>query len=255
METRQHAAANDDSMGSLKCASASSSSASINAPLVACHADPHLQHQSSPFSGFCWSMTWRSSAWYYPGPLGDLFGRRRLHLGFLIFVVSSAFCGLAQIGQPIILFRVFQGIGGAMILANGRAVVSINSLPSERGKALGLTSMAYHVGYLTGPTLGGFIIDTIGWRWIFFVTIPIGLAAAYFAWRVLKEREKSEERVQVDFTGASYLLLTNICFVYALNQMPHLGFGHPVVFSFFIVSLASLALFIRTEQRVATRRS
>jgi EmrB/QacA subfamily drug resistance transporter len=187
------------------------------------------------------------------GRLGDLFGRKWIYiLGFFLFIVSSALCGFAQTSAQLITFRVFQGIGGAVILANGRALVSINSLPSERGKALGLTSTAYHVGYMTGPTLGGFIIDTIGWRWIFFVTIPIGLAAAYFAWRVLKEREKSEEPVQVDFTGAAYLLLTNICFVYALNQLPHLGFGHPVVFSFFIVSLASLALFIRTEQTVAT---
>lgn len=130
--------------------------------------------------------------------------------------------------------------------------MSINSLPSERGKALGLTSTAYHVGYMTGPTLGGFIIDTIGWRWIFFMTIPIGLVCAYFASRVLKEREKSAASIKVDWLGAMYLLLTNICFVYALNQLPHLGLGHPVVFSFFVVSLASLALFIHTERRVAT---
>jgi len=187
------------------------------------------------------------------GRLGDLFGRKWIYiLGFLLFVLSSALCGIAQTSAQLITFRVLQGIGGAIILANGRALVSINSLPSERGKALGLTSTAYHVGYMTGPTLGGFIIDTIGWRWIFFVTIPIGLGAAYFGWRVLKEREKSTASVQVDIAGAAYLLLTNICFVYALNQLPHLGFGHPVVFSFFIVSLASLALFVHTEQRAAT---
>lgn len=186
------------------------------------------------------------------GRLGDLFGRKWVYiLGFLLFILSSALCGLAQTSAQLIAFRVLQGIGGAIILANGRALVLINSLPSERGKALGLTSTAYHVGYMTGPTLGGFIIDTIGWRWIFFMTIPIGLAAAYMAWRVLKERAQSEVHIQVDFAGAAYLLLTNVCFVYALNQLPHLGLGHPVVFSFFLVALASLALFIRTEQRAA----
>lgn len=187
------------------------------------------------------------------GRLGDLFGRKWIYiLGFLLFVLSSAFCGLAQTSTQLIAFRVLQGVGGAIILANGRALVSINSLPSERGKALGLTSTAYHVGYMTGPTLGGFVIDTIGWRWIFFMTIPIGLVCAYFASRVLKEREKSAASIKVDWLGAMYLLLTNICFVYALNQLPHLGLGHPVVFSFFVVSLASLALFIHTERRVAT---
>ena len=184
------------------------------------------------------------------GRLGDLFGRKWIYiLGFLLFVVSSALCGFAQSSGQLIAFRVLQGIGGAIILANGRALVTINAPPSERGKALGITSTAYHVGYMTGPTLGGFVIDTIGWRWIFFMTLPIGLACAYFAWRVLREREKSEARVKVDMAGAAYLLLTNICFVYALNQLPHLGVGHPVVFSFFVVSLASLALFIRAEQK------
>ena len=187
------------------------------------------------------------------GRLGDLFGRKWIYiLGFLLFVASSALCGFAQTSAQLIAFRVLQGIGGAIILANGRALVTINAPASERGKALGITSTAYHVGYLTGPTLGGFIIDSIGWRWIFFMTIPIGLACAYFAARVLKERITGEASVQVDWRGATYLLLTNICFVYALNQLPHLGLGHPVVFSFIIVSLASLALFIHTERKVET---
>jgi EmrB/QacA subfamily drug resistance transporter len=184
------------------------------------------------------------------GRLGDLFGRKWIYIaGFVIFAGSSALCGLAQTSGQLIAFRVLQGIGGAAILANGRALVTINSPASERGKALGITSTAYHVGYMTGPTLGGFVIDALGWRWIFFMTIPIGLACAYFASRVLRERERSESAVKVDMSGAAYLLLTNICFVYALNQLPHLGIGHPVVFSFFLVSLASLALFIRTEHR------
>jgi EmrB/QacA subfamily drug resistance transporter len=187
------------------------------------------------------------------GRLGDLFGRKWIYIfGFLIFSASSAFCGFAQSSAQLIAARVLQGIGGAIILANGRALVIINSLPSERGKALGLTSTAYHVGYLTGPTLGGFIIDSIGWRWIFFATIPIGLACAFLASRVLKERERSDASISVDWPGAMYLLLTNVCFVYALNQLPHLGLRHPVSFSFFIVALASLALFINTENRTKT---
>ena len=187
------------------------------------------------------------------GRLGDLFGRKWIYIsGFLIFAVASAFCGSAQTSGQLIAARILQGIGGAVILANGRALVSINSPPSERGKALGLTSTAYHVGYLAGPTVGGFVIDAIGWRWIFFMTLPIGFISAYFAARVLKERERSSAPKQIDWLGALYLLLANIGFVYALNQLPHLGGSHPIVFSFFIVSLASLALFIQTERRVQT---
>lgn len=187
------------------------------------------------------------------GRLGDLFGRKWIYIvGFVVFVAGSALCGMAQSPAQMIAFRVIQGIGGAMIMANGRALVTVNSPPSERGKALGFTSMAFHVGYITGPTLGGFVIDAAGWRWIFFLTIPIGIACAYFGWRILKERAPSDEPIKVDVAGAAYLLLTNICFIYALNQLPHRGSGDAVVVAFFVVAAVALWLFIRTEQRAET---
>ena len=185
--------------------------------------------------------------------LGDLFGRKGIYIiGILLFTFGSALCGLVQNPGQLIVCRIIQGMGGAMIMAHGRAIASIVVPASERGKALGLTSMAYHVGYMTGPTLGGFIIDTIGWRWIFYVNVPTGLASAYFAWKILRERAPSAEPVQVDYLGALLLLITNTCFVYAMNQFPHLGWSHPLVVSFAIVSAAALFLFIRTELRVKT---
>ena len=187
------------------------------------------------------------------GRLGDLFGRKWVYIsGFLLFVIASLLCGIAQTSGQLIAFRAVQGIAGAMILANGRALVTINVPAAERGKALGLTSMAFHVGYIAGPTLGGFIIDSLGWRWIFFVTVPIALASAYFGSTVLKERAPRDGEIKVDFAGAALLLATNICFIYALNQLPHLGWRHPAVVLFFIVSLASLAGFIGVEKRVET---
>jgi EmrB/QacA subfamily drug resistance transporter len=187
------------------------------------------------------------------GRLGDLFGRKWIYIGgFVVFTASSALCGLAQSPLQLIASRMIQGIGGAMIMANGRALVTINTPGAERGKALGLTSTAFHVGYMAGPTLGGFIIDTIGWRWIFYANIPLGVASAYFASQVLRERSRGDEAVKVDVTGAGLLLLTNTCFVYALNQLPHLGYRHPVVITLLIVSLVSLFLFVRNEQRAET---
>lgn len=187
------------------------------------------------------------------GRLGDLFGRKWIYMwGFVIFALASALCALAQSSAQLIAFRVLQGIGGAIILANGRALVSINSPASERGKALGLTSTAYHVGYLGGPTLGGFLIDSIGWRWIFFMTIPIALGCAYSASRVLKERERTDAAIEVDWAGAIYLLLANTGFVYALNQLPHLGITHPLVYICFLVAAASLMLFVRIEKQAST---
>jgi EmrB/QacA subfamily drug resistance transporter len=184
------------------------------------------------------------------GRLGDLFGRRRIYVaGFILFSLGSALSGLSQSLAQLIGFRILQGIGGAMIVANGRAIASLVVPASERGRALGLTSTAFHIGYMTGPTLGGLIIDTIGWRWLFHINAPLGLVSAYFAWKVLKDRPQSGQTVRVDLPGAALLFLANTVFVYTMNQMPHLGFRHPLVGSLLVVSAITLFLFIRTELR------
>jgi len=186
------------------------------------------------------------------GRLGDLFGRRRFYAsGFLIFVLSSALCGIAQTAAQIILFRGLQAIGGAMISANGRAIASVAFPASQRGKAMGFASMAFHVGFLTGPTLGGFLIDTIGWRWIFFINLPIGIWGAYLALRLLDESKEEVKGVSVDFPGAILLMLTCSLFIFAMNEMPHVGWRDPLVSGTLILCALALALFVFVELRSA----
>jgi EmrB/QacA subfamily drug resistance transporter len=181
------------------------------------------------------------------GRLGDLFGRRRFYsLGFLLFVIGSALCGIAQSPAQLISFRALQAIGGSMISANGRAIASV-TFREERGKVLGLTSMAFHVGFLTGPSLGGFLIDTVGWRWIFYINVPIGLWGAYLAWKIMAETRAQEKDVSIDLAGAMFLLLTNCLFIYAIDQLPRLGWKHPTVLVALSLSAVSLALLVFTE--------
>lgn len=187
------------------------------------------------------------------GRLGDLFGRKRIYAsGYLLFVLGSILCGLSQSPAQLIAFRILQGIGGSMLVANGRAILMVAFPADQRGKALGFASMAFHVGFLAGPTLGGFVIDTIGWRWNFFVNIPFGLLGAYLAWKILSEAERKKVPIRVDVQGALLLLLTNSSFLYALNQLPHLGLRHPKVLAPLLVSMAALGLFIRAELRAET---
>lgn len=184
------------------------------------------------------------------GGLGDLFGRKRIYVGgFLVFVCGSALCGLSQSAAELIAFRVLQGIGSAMLIANGRAIVSMVFPAQQRGRALGLTSMAFHVGFLIGPTLGGFLIDTLEWRWNFYINIPVGLLGGYLAWKILRERQEKREPVKVDIQGACLLLFANTSFLYAMNQLPHGGLYHPVVLSSTLLSVIGFLLFIRTELR------
>ena len=183
------------------------------------------------------------------GRLGDLYGRRRFYsIGFLIFVTASAICGLSQTTGHLIFFRAVQAIGGSMIAANGRAIVSVNLPREERGRALGLTSTAFHIGFLTGPSLGGFLIDTIGWRWIFYINLPFSLCGAYLAWKVVPET-RSKENTGIDIPGAILLLVSNALFIYAIDQLPRVGWRHPVFLSCLALALVGLIFLLRTESR------
>ncbi|HEX6438666.1 MAG TPA: MFS transporter [Candidatus Binatia bacterium] len=186
------------------------------------------------------------------GRLGDLFGRRRFYsAGFLVFIAASALCGISQTPGQMIFFRAIQAIGGSMIAANGRAIVSVALPREERGRALGLTSTAFHIGFLTGPSLGGFLIDTIGWRWIFYINLPIALWGAYLAWRIIPET-KAEGKISVDIPGAILLLVTNGLFIYAIDLLPRLGWRHPTFLLILLLSLVAMTLLLFAESKAKT---
>ena len=186
------------------------------------------------------------------GRLGDMFGRRRLYsAGFAIFITGSALCGISQTTSQLIFFRAIQAIGGSMIAANGRAIVSVVLPREERGKALGLTSTAFHIGFLTGPSLGGFLIDTIGWRWIFYINVPIGIWGAYLAWKIIPET-RAEEKIVVDIAGALLLLITNGLFIYSIDQLPRLGWYHPAFLLTLSLSGVALVFLLITESKAKT---
>src|SRR3990172_4636097 len=120
------------------------------------------------------------------GRLGDLLGYRRVYTGgLLLFTVGSGFCGAAHELDALVAARAVQGLGASAMMAMGPAIVTAIFPPERRGRALGAITSVVAIGLTLGPTLGGFIVQHLSWRWIFLPNLPIGVAGAIWASRVL----------------------------------------------------------------------
>ena len=119
------------------------------------------------------------------GRVADMFGRVRMYnLGFVVFTIGSALCGFSGNATQLILFRLVQGSGAAMMVVNSVALLTEVFPPNERGKALGINAMTFSFGGVAGPILGGLILTLADWRWIFFINVPVGIFGAIWGyWR------------------------------------------------------------------------
>ncbi|MGC8462704.1 MAG: MFS transporter [Acidimicrobiales bacterium] len=135
------------------------------------------------------------------GRLGDLFGRLRMYeAGFVVFVAGSLACALSWNELSLVGFRLLQGVGGALIAANSGAVIADTFPPEQRGRAYGMNSIGFNTGAVLGVVLGGVIVTFVSWRWIFGINVPIGLAAAVGARRVLVDSGRRQQR-RLDWWG------------------------------------------------------
>ena len=136
------------------------------------------------------------------GRLSDIFGRVRLYvLGFAVFTGGSLLCGVSGTGLELVVFRLIQAVGAGFLFSNSAAIITDAFPPNERGRALGVNQVSIVVGAVSGLVLGGVITSTIGWRWIFFVNVPIGLIATLRARADLHEIAKPESHAPIDWVG------------------------------------------------------
>jgi EmrB/QacA subfamily drug resistance transporter len=183
------------------------------------------------------------------GRLGDMFGRVRMYeAGFAVFVVGSMLCALAWDEVSIIVFRIVQGIGGALVMANSGAVIADLYPRERRGRAYGLTSVGWTIGAVLGVVLGGLIVTYISWRWIFWINVPTGAAAIVLALRVLRDRGE-RIRQRLDPLGMATLGLGLFGVLWAITKLANGPFDASTA-GYLIGGVVLICVFVLIEARV-----
>ncbi len=184
------------------------------------------------------------------GALGDRYGRRRIYgLGIVLFAVASAWCGLApSIGQ-LVAARAVQGLGAALLIPTSLALITASFEPERRGRAIGTWSAFSAMTMALGPVLGGWLVEHISWRAVFFINLPLaaGVLAVIFS-RVPESRQR-DGNAGLDWRGALLVTLGLGGVVYALIESPGHGFGHPAIAGSLAAGLVLLAAFLAVEAR------
>ncbi|HEY4790045.1 MAG TPA: MFS transporter, partial [Actinomycetes bacterium] len=147
------------------------------------------------------------------GKLGDLYGRKRIfQAAIVIFLVGSVLAGLSQSMGQLIVFRAIQGLGGGGLMVTAQAIIGDVVSPRERGRYMGYFGAVFGGAMVAGPLAGGFFTDHLTWRWVFYINLPLGLAALVVTTVALHARE-ARVRHRIDYLGAALLAAGVACVV------------------------------------------
>lgn len=185
------------------------------------------------------------------GRIGDIFGRRRALLaGVALFGVASVLCALAPSATLVIAFRALQGLGAALIFPVSVSVLT-NAFPAVRAShAIGLAYGIAGLGNAAGPLIGGLLTETVGWRWIFWLNVPLTLVSlAIGAWSITESSDQTVPR-RIDIAGLALVTFGIGLFTLTFDRAPHWGWLSAWTVVSFAGSLAALAVFVVVENRV-----
>jgi EmrB/QacA subfamily drug resistance transporter len=182
--------------------------------------------------------------------LADMWGRKLLYIGgFVCFVLGSALCGLSPNLPLLVGFRVVQAIGAALMASNSVATLVTVAGPERRGRAIGIQGAAQAIGLSVGPALGGLLLDTLGWRWVFWINLPFGFAGAVAAWFVLPQTTKMSRDRRFDWLGALLIAPALATMLILLNDESGQGSSSPAAISTALLACLLIALFFYVERR------
>jgi EmrB/QacA subfamily drug resistance transporter len=186
------------------------------------------------------------------GKLGDLYGRKVvLQVGMAVFLIGSALCGLSQSLTELIAFRALQGLGGGGLIVSAQAAVGDVVPPRERGRYQGIFGAVFGLASVVGPLLGGFFTTSLSWRWIFYVNLPIGVAA-FAVLAVTLPSAKERVHHQIDYLGAGLLAagLSGVVLTCTLGGTSY-SWSSSFIIALAIVSVVLLVAFVVAERHAA----
>ncbi len=219
-------------------------------------AAPRILADLNGFSQYAWVATayLLASTVTMPiyGKVSDMYGRRPFFLGgMLVFLLGSALSGLSQSMTQLILFRALQGIGGGAIMPIVSSIIGDLFPPAERGKWQGMTVSVWGIASILGPLAGGWITDHWGWRWVFYVNMPIGIIALGLTAFTL-ERYRVQRQHTVDYLGALALTAATVPLLLAFSWAgTQYAWTSPIIIGLLIFTAGMIGIFLLIERRAA----
>jgi EmrB/QacA subfamily drug resistance transporter len=210
----------------------------------------------APLSGLQWTVDAYllviASLLMLSGSVADRMGRRRVfQIGLAVFTLGSLACSLAPSLGWLVAFRALQAVGGSMLNPVAMAIVTnVFTDPKERAKAIGLWGSVFGLSVALGPVIGGVLVDSVGWRGVFWVNIPFGIAAIALTARYVPESRAATRR-SLDPLGQVLVLLTLITVSYGIIEGPDLGWGSALIVTCFAVAVAAITSLLAWSRRVA----
>ncbi len=185
------------------------------------------------------------------GSLGDHYGRKRIFLiGVSIFAAASAWCGVAPNIEQLIVARAVQGIGGALLIPGSLSLISASFPANQRGRAIGTWSGFSAITTAIGPVLGGWLIENVSWRAVFFLNLPLAAAVIVISLQSISESKDERHKGRIDWIGASLATLGLGALTFGLIESSRLGFRSISVWIGIAGGLIALAIFILVEARI-----
>jgi len=185
------------------------------------------------------------------GRAGDLFGHKRLYVaGFALFVAGSMLCGLAPSVHALVVLRGLQALGAAMLFANAPAILTKAFPPTQRGRALGAQGTFTYLGLTVGPSLGGFLAHALGWRWVFYINVPVGIFGIMLALRVIEDDHPHARPERFDWSGAGLFTVGLVALLIALNRGHDWGWVTSETIGLIVFAFVVLAVFVTFERRI-----